>query len=480
MLLDVISFEKVWDTIHPNSSSSRYIASFVRFMERRLGARFLYNTSSIPFRDLSLQHILAIAEKLKKIGILTSLTQVYSPTDMPRLFGWRTAFGDGDEERAAGYSAQSDQDALVRGVAELLERYLWVHEQGLFKAGQILSEAEISKKGPYLSLSKLAGLSKEQKMKASAHASTDRFLWIQAISLITDTPMWVPAQIIGASPIIRTRIRNHEEPYLRNAITTGMATHVTQKQARLSGILENIERDAYVLLWLNQLSCARIEIPTIPTISPTLKKLLSDCDRYGLNVHAIEMPTDAPTHAIMVVVEDRFSKKARFSIGMKAGANISDTIEGALVEAVRAQCGTLMILRNNPDFVETKSAVGHRNRPIYYATGNRHEKLSFLIKGPLQKYVSRDWDTDSTDAHFERLLSWCRASSYECVSFSFTGSEKNVTPWYVEMTVIPELQPLYFTEKTPQVSGGRIISVPEKLGYTPRTKPFIDEPHPFA
>lgn len=479
MLLEATPFEKVWSTLHSNSPLTSKITAFVRFMERRLGARFLFNKSTVPYGDIDLQPVLMVAEKLEKNGTLMSLERTSSSPDMPRLYGWRAMFGESDEDRAAGYSAQSERDALVRAIAELIERYVWVHEEKLFAGGKIATESEIALTGPFLALSKIVGLSREQKQNAQRHASTKTYYWIQTTSLVTDKTLWVPAQIIGASSSIRNRIRSHQEPYLRNAITTGMATHVSQKEARLSGILETIERDAYVIMWLNQLSCRKLDLSTLPA-STVLKNLLSDCERYGLNVHAVQMPTDAPTHAICVVLEDMLSKNAPYSLGMKAGAHISDVIEGALVEALRAHGGALAILQSNPDMVIQKKDVTHRNRPLYYATGGRKSKLSFLVAGPTQKYVTREWDTDSVDLHYDRLIQWFKESSYECISFSYTKSGKNVTPWHIEMTIMPEFQPLYFTEKSPQASGERISSVPLKLGYTPREKPFLEEPHPFA
>ncbi len=192
------------------------------------------------------------------------------------------------------------------------------------------------------------------------------------------------------------------------------------------------------------------------------------------------MPTDAPTHALCVVVEDVLVDTARYSLGMKAGSNFCDVVEGALIEAIRARSGALW----NPDGKNAaplkREDIRHHNRVRYWASEGRHAQLTFLIEGSLTSFSPSEWDNDTSEQHLSRLIGWCRARNYECISFSFTKSRLNVTPWHVEMVVVPELQPLYFNEKIPQASGSRISEVPRLCGHTPRSTPFLEEPHPFT
>jgi hypothetical protein len=62
----------------------------------------------------------------------------------------------------------------------------------------------------------------------------------------------------------------------------------------------------------------------------------------------------------------------------------------------------------------------------------------------------------------------------------FTHSPVNVTPWHIEFTVIPELQPMHFKEHQPYTGSRRLTEVPKALGYTPRVEPYLTDPHPFA
>lgn len=477
--MDAVPFEHAWQSLHKTSTIfSSSILSFVRFIENKLGARFIIDGEKIAYNDPSLQLALRRFNALKKSGVILSLENGRSPADLPRFFIWRVKIREGEEQYASGCSAENNENALVRAIAESLERHLWFEEIDLFRSGVIATEQEIALRGRALALDRIIGLSPEQREKMHDESETNTFLWVAGTSLISNSRTWIPAQLVSACKNVRTRIRKNEERYLSNATTTGMATHTSQILARLSGILECLERDAYMIMWLNQLSCRKIDMSTVPC-SPALRRLIRDCARYRLTPHFIEMPTDAPTHAICAIIEDTQAKSGRYSIGAKAAASCSDAAEGALIEALRTHGGRLAKMRDNNERV-TKETVRHLNRTLYWTLEGKDVALDFFVKGPLVKYEERSWEHDAPEEYYARLIAWCDAKKYECVSFSYTASSKNTTPWHVEFVIIPELQPLYFNEKIPQVTGPRLIDVPKTCGYTPRSLPFTEEPHPFA
>lgn len=480
MLMNAVPFEQAWLSLRKNDSAFRASAlSFIRFIEKKLGARFVLDGEKIPYDDLSLQPALDLYEALKKSGAILTLERRRLPVDMPHLFVWRAKTREGEEQYASGCSAESNEDALVRTIAESLERHLWFEEEDLLKAGIVATEQEIASRGRALALDRIAGLSPEQKKKIQSASKTGAFLWVPGISLVSRSQTWLPAQLVSANKAVGRRIGQNEERYLRNTITTGMATHTSQLLARLSGILEGLERDAFMIMWLNQLSCRRIDATTMRGRSPAFERLLRDCARYRLVPHFIEMPTDAPTHAVCAIIEDTQVKSGRYSIGAKAAASFSCAAEGALLEALRTHSGRLARINEQTEPV-TKEAVRHLNRTLYWAQEGKDTALDFLVKGPLVPYETRPWSQDTPEEHYAGLIAWCEAKNYECISFSFTNSPKNTTPWHVEFLIIPELQSMYFNERLPQTSGVRLVDVPKMYGYTPRATPFTDEPHPFA
>ena len=102
------------------------------------------------------------------------------------------------------------------------------------------------------------------------------------------------------------------------------------------------------------------------------------------------------------------------------------------------------------------------------------------MEAPLLRLKEEPWERGSISEHLERIVAWCRSRGYELASVPFTKSKKNVTPWHIEMVVIPPMQPMYFSETLPHLGGKRLAEIPKLFGYKPYTPPFTEEPHPFA
>ena len=119
----------------------------------------------------------------------------------------------------------------------------------------------------------------------------------KAKSLTKKDNVWLPAQTVSPTREAQNFVRQGFEPHLRRVITTGLATHPSREEALLSGALEVIERDAFMVMWLNHLTLPRVDLDELSFRSPTLKLLLERCKRYRLKPHVVRMITDAPAYA---------------------------------------------------------------------------------------------------------------------------------------------------------------------------------------
>ena len=124
--------------------------------------------------------------------------------------------------------------------------------------------------------------------------------------------------------------------------------------------------------------------------------------------------------------------------------------------------------------------VVHLDRYSYWIDAERAQKLAFLIKGPVEKLPVSPWINDTPQGHFDRIVRWCTEKNYDLISVSLSASKRNPLPWHIEMVVMPDLQPMHQTERFPYLDGPRLKDVPKQFGYSARSEPFADEPHPFA
>ncbi len=478
MIFDAVPYR---DTLESADIRSRARRTLTDYMEKNLGVKIVKDLRNIPFSRPDLEEPLRLATLLKEAGVIQSLGRVsYSPDD-PRMWGWYAICNDTTDHMANGYSWDSDQGALYAALAEALERYIWFTQDDYFTGKVRATTEQIAEYGRHVAPQSFVGFTNEQREKYPRRRLRPdaEYLWIQGTSLTQGGSVYIPAQTVSCSSL--NWQGSKEEPLIRQRNTNGLATWPTQNGARLGGVLELIERDAYMIMWFNQLTLPRIALSPLLAQSQTLRRAVALCERYQFRTHVIQLPTDAPVHAVAVIMEDVSGNAPRFTIGLNAHTSLTHAIEKAMAEAIRANrlCRQWMSAGNQWDVSTPIEKIGHMDRVYYWAVPEHSKHLEFMVQGPEIEIQKSPWDNDSTKEHLQRIIKWCKDKDYECISVPLTSSEKNPTHLHIEMMVIPELQPTYLNESVQQFGGDRWHDVPKALGYTPRKKPFGERPHPF-
>lgn len=243
-------------------------------------------------------------------------------------------------------------------------------------------------------------------------------------------------------------------------------------------MLELVERDAYMVMWLNQLTLPRLDLDDVSARYPSVAPLIDYLARYGLVVHIIPLLTDAPTHALCAVIEDRSGQAPRFSVGLKAHRFLPHALEKAVGEALRARAP---MRAPSPEAAHKDvHDIGHYDRLDYWAAPDNARKLEFMVAGETRPIEQKPWESDTEEQHYARMVAWLRQSGMEGVSVPLTRSRKNVSGLHIEMTLIPALQPVHLSEKAFAQGGERWRRVPQMFGFEARDEMFTAEPHPFA
>ena len=472
MIFDGISYREY---LYGLSRSSRNdaIVAFVDFVERRLGGVMMFPLSKAPLGEVGHLATFRIATTLKDAGIITSFARIRNIPDEPQFRFWEVIGNDSNQSRTSGMSLR-DTDALYAALAEGLERHLWLMEVDYFDSLARMTVSEAAGLG-------MTTLLPEQfvgfKPTKAAHGSREAiYAWIIGRSLLTGERVRLPAQTSSGADLSSI---GHEHSF-RERTTAGLATWPTQTGAQLAGLLELIEHDAYMIMWFNQLTLPRLSLDSVSKMSHSLATLIEDCKRYQLTVHAIPMITDAPTHAICVVVEDHSGSKPRFTVGLRAHNKLALCIEKALLEALRARIHYRSTV--SARLLDSKTPITqitHGQRVAYWAFEKHASHLQFLITGTQIDAEINPWEQDTDKEHLARLLNWCRGRQYECVSVSLSTPKNNPLAWHVEKIIVPDLQPLHLEEKNRVLTGKRLADIPATRGFVPRSEPFIAMPHPF-
>jgi ribosomal protein S12 methylthiotransferase accessory factor len=482
-MFDAIPFRNARIGNKPDSFSHRAITSFVEFLEKKLGVIVAYDRSRIPFGRDDLSTLFDIAETLRRNSIIATYDPPSQLPDEPRFHQWRVIGSKPRSHITGGMSVESTHAALISALAEAVERHLWFDTIDYFHTPTRATYTEIMRRGRAIDPERFAGYSQAQRDAQTKFSITtdSSFLWIRAHSWASDDTVWVPAQVVSGFHGSRCMRRVENEPILLASITNGLATGPTREFAILNGVLELIERDAFMITWLNQISPPVLDLDAIAATQETLSTLLERIRRYRLEAHVVHLPTDAPAYAVCAVIRDSSTIGPSIVLGLKAHRNLARAAEGALLEALRMRQNIRnQRIRTPLDPHKDPGTVEHTERALYWAEGDRHKRLAFLTAGKREALRAEPWENDAMEEHLIRIISWCNSHNYEFASVDLGCSKRNVSPWHVYLSVIPELQPMHQNEKYIYLGGKRLTSVPAQFGYVPRHKPFADEPHPFA
>jgi ribosomal protein S12 methylthiotransferase accessory factor len=480
MIVDGIPFLSVMRKT-ASTFSDEVARRIVATLERTLGVRVMYESSTFPNGDDSLSALMPLLRSLLDAGILKSYGKQDHLPDEPAMHSWYGICG-AKEFPVGGASFLHESDAVSAMLSEALERYLWSELTDHFRAPIYATAEEISRRGAYIAPERFAGFSPAQRAHtADLRLRSDAsYLWIYGTSLMSGRSTYIPAQTASGAPFVTAD--GNPEPLIRERTTGGLATWHSQTGARLRGMLELIERDAYLVTWLNQLTPRRINMTLLHEHSAAIRDMTARCARYRLRTHVLRLVTDAPTHAVCVVLEDESGAGPRYAFGLNAHYSLERAVEKAMSEAVRARAAVRVRLSRGEKWnrATRTSDIGHRDRLLYWADADNAQRLSHLLEGAEEEAAERPWDNDTETEHLQRLLAWCREKDYECISVPLTHSKHNRTTLHIEQMVMPDLQPIYLHERTQHLGGTRLTSVPAAMNERQRPAPFSDAPHPFS
>jgi len=446
------------------------LTAFSTFIEKALGAELLVPSLDHPGIDRDIADLYALAETFKAHGICEGLYESHYFPDEPRYKNW---YATDSTKSSGGMSLDSDRSAMIAALAESLERSIWYHDTDYFTD---LKHGTFSQVASAVDPHFFASFSSEQRtsdQKLSLEHGT--WTWIQGYSWVRNGQVHLPAQTISRRHAADTKA---SEPRIRPTVTTGLATGESRIQALLGGMLECIERDAYMLMWLNQLALPRISHDSFS--SDRVQTLLARCKRYGIDVHFVRLLSDAPTYAIAAVTRDE-THLPGFALGMCAHQDHNRAAEKSLLEALRARANTRRRMHTHSSVRDKEPhLITGWEREVFWSHPERLKHLDFITRGTQELLARGEWHMESDEAHHQRLIAWCRAAGIECISVSMTRAQRNITPWHIEFVVMPELLWMHLDERQQCHGSDRRMRLPKAFGYTPRPQAFSDLPHPFV
>lgn len=313
--------------------------------------------------------------------------------------------------------------------------------------------------------------------------------WVWGYSLTEQRPVLVPWQFVyyGRAP--------QGDPRIIAGNSNGCASGSSLEEAIFHGLLELIERDAFVILWHSRLAPRRLDPKSVR--DPELHFLIQRLRRKGLEIHLLDTRLDVPVPSVTAVAVRRDQELG--TLGLAAGCSFDpeSAIASALGEVAsyqvafqhRAAHAEKRLRKAVQDLSLVRTMEDHS---LLYGYPEALPFAEFLFSNSEQESIEeayRDWTRAiprTLDLRDE--ISYCiellgQAGLQQVVVVDQSSPEEMQVGLRTVRVIVPGLMPLDFGYgRCRAATLPRMYSVPVSLGYRPlRAAPYdlYSVPHPF-
>lgn len=395
--------------------------------------------------------------------------------DEPKIFNYRIRYKSSRKDNlniASGVSFDKNL-ALIRVLGEALERYSL--ETYTPYISTIVSIAKIKKMGEFLNPLDISPFSTKQLEQKKNYRflikKNSIFSWTKVTSYNYDKEILIPAQLISFNYNLIDK-----EPRILPINSTGTAFGTTFEAAFYRALCELIERDSFIISYLNKLPSPKINLNSLN--SKKINKILDSLKRYKLEVHVLDLTTDLKIPAFGAVICDKTGLGPAVSIGLKAGWEIENCIISSIEEALM----TRSWIRDRFEYIKATFKEGGdietmEQRAFLWFSTKMIRKLDFWLKNKKTININENIKINNKLGETLKIL---LENNMNIIYKDITPKNIKDGGFFVIRVVIPQLQPLYLNEKYKFLGKERLYDVPHRLGY--RRKIAIDfnkVPHPF-
>ncbi|MGM5480025.1 MAG: YcaO-like family protein [Nanobdellota archaeon] len=397
---------------------------------------------------------------LEQNKIISSLQKSFQFTDEPKFFQY-TAFMNvnglpdfikDDDNQGSGLSL-TDNKAQIKAMGECIERF------------ELSSNFEIGIKKNFNQLDNAIDpvrFVNNQKITYSLKQELhdEEFNWISVFDILNNKDIYLPSQLIYVP-------YSNKERVLRLPISNGAACASTKEEAIYKGICELIERDSFMLTYLEKRSPIKINIDSIN--DSDLNEIISRMKRYFLEPYFFDITTDIKIPTILCVLVDRSGVGPAISIGTKTDWDVLLATKGAILEAQHTRLWIRYQLIEGKSIKDEKNMSSIEDRGLFWSSSSMIKHLDFILYTPRKTSIENLKIKISKSDYLKNVLNLLSEKNFTVFTKNLTSKETRNAGFFVYKTIIPELHPLYLFEHFKYFFGPRIKK--QKLNKIPH--PFV-------
>jgi ribosomal protein S12 methylthiotransferase accessory factor len=437
----------------------------------------------------------------QRTGLVSSLT-VEKSDCLPVASAQLYAEQDGDAEMTTGTGCtlRPGQSKVV-SVLEVVERYAGLRPRSKRTAVRA-SYQQLAQEGqPVLDPATLGLHSPEQYEYYQQHHICRHLVpyhpdlsynWVWGYSFRRQSPILVPEHCAYYGLPI-----NEENPAFVFDVSNGCALGNSLEEAIFHGMLEVIERDAFLLTWYARLGLPRLDLRSVT--DPTVRLLIKHLEYHsGYTIYTWNATLDHAIPCLWLLAVDEQNRENTPKAHVVAGAHPHP--EQALLRALRELASSLgaaaQMYREGKEqalrmFADASLVEEMEHHPLVYYLPEAFERFDFLYHTPRQQTFQEAFPDfsqhppESLDLRDDLawLLNAYLQRARDIIVVDQTAPEHRPCGLHCVKVLMPGLLPMTFGEHNRRVIGfERLHQLPYTLGYRDRPLTLAEinpYPHPF-
>ncbi|MGV7222248.1 MAG: YcaO-like family protein [Nitrospinales bacterium] len=423
-----------------------------------------------------------------KTGIISRVEFEELAPDDPDVFFARTTPANvsalcGQEALNHGDAVSVDsRRAILKAVGENIERYCsaqYDKDTFLFSSYNDLGKEAVSPES-------FALFTQEQytkdKFPYKPLSSNKKLHWVEGYSIIKDRPIYVPASFV----YVPYDFNGLNETPTHDPISTGLACHTNFTPAIYKCILEAIERDCFMINWMNRIKSPCIDPWEID--DPLVERLLNAMKHLPIKLYANYLTLDIEVHVIQIIIKTENNQVPYTVLGIGTDLSFTNALTQALEEVYLTFLGMkrYVTVRSDylpvPEYTNVTSPILHA---LAHAMWPELEPGLDFITSSNNKLSAPDLTEQKSESMLENIKTLAdrlEQNGLDIILVDLTTSDIDDAGYKVIRAVIPGLQPLDTNHNYRHLGGERLYNVPVKLGL--RETPLDPEqltpyPHMF-
>jgi ribosomal protein S12 methylthiotransferase accessory factor len=307
--------------------------------------------------------------------------------------------------------------------------------------------------------------------------SDSRARWVPGFAIPDGEPALLPAQLVFMSPLL-----DSESP-LTVPTSNGVACAPSLEEAILAGLLELVERDAFMLAWYNRLSLPLLDWSGDEGMRRLDERLFKPA---GLRYSAVDLSCFLGLPCVLGVVHGMPGQLGALGVGAACATTVAEAWRKALSEAFAVLRWSREVASDPgvrlPE--DTREIRGFDDHILFYADHERAGRTSFLDESTQRRDVATIAPVEGEDVATQIRAVTDRLGTAGIAAYAVDVTAPDVASagLAVARVIAPELCSLDVVAVAPHLGGRRMALAAYEAGLLPRPldlEDFNRDPHPF-